>query len=109
MMVCQVMPSLQLIRATIAALLPSGDLSLQRTAFRLGVNSRSLQRHLFGMGTSYSEQVMDVRLKRACQLLEKTNMRVSEIAAELGFAHASGFSRAFMRRLKVQPRIYRKQ
>ncbi len=108
-MVCNAMPSLQLIRVTIAALLPSGDLSLRRTAWQLGINPRSLQRHLAGMGTSYSEQVMDVRLKRACQLLEKTNMRVSEIAAELGFAHASGFSRAFIRRLKVQPRIYRQR
>jgi len=102
-------PSRPVIRATIAALLPSGDASLKRTAHRLGVGVRPLQSHLAGGRTSYSEQLDDVRVKRARQLLAGTDMRISEIAKRLGFAHAGGFDRAFSRIMKIQPRAYRRQ
>lgn len=60
------------------------------------------------MGTSYSEIVAAIRLEMACRLLTETNEHISRIALSLGYAGASGFSRTFMRRMKVQPGIYRK-
>ena len=102
-------PSLYSVRAAIAASLYCGYAALQRTALHLGMSSRSLQRHLAGMGTSYSDMVAEVRLDTACHLLLESNERISEIALRLGYAGTSSFSRVFMRLTKMQPAIYRRQ
>jgi AraC-like DNA-binding protein len=57
------------------------------------------------MGTSYSELIAEVRIKTACHLLAESNERIGDIAAHSGFANASSFSRTFMRRMKIQPRV----
>ena len=97
------------VRAAIAASLCHGDTALQRTALHLGMSPRSLQRHLAGMGTSYSDMVAEVRLDTACYLLLESNERISDIALRLGYAGTSSFSRVFMRLTKMQPVIYRRQ
>ena len=68
-----------------------------------------MQRHLAEMGTSYSEMVVEVRLDTACHLLLESNERIADIALRLGYAGPSSFSRIFMRLMKVQPVIYRRQ
>jgi AraC-like DNA-binding protein len=102
-------PSRYSVRAAIAASLCHGDAALQHTALKLGVSPRSLQRHLAGMGTSYSDMVAEVRLDTACYLLLESNERISDIALRLGYAGTSSFSRVFMRLTKMQPVIYRRQ
>jgi AraC-like DNA-binding protein len=101
--------SLYSVRAAIAASLCHGDTVLQRTALQLGMSPRSLQRHLAGMGTSYSDMVAEVRLDTACYLLLESNERMSAIALRLGYAGTSSFSRVFMRLTKMQPVTYRRQ
>jgi AraC-like DNA-binding protein len=102
-------PSRYSVRAAIAASLYHGDAALQRTALQLGMSPRSLQRHLAGMGTSYSDMVAEVRLDTACHLLLESDERISEIALRLGYAGTSSFSRVFMRLTKIQPVLYRRQ
>lgn len=102
-------PSRYSVRATIAALLRHGDASLQHTARRLGISPRSLQRQLTRMGTSYSELVAEVRLDTACHLLTESDQSISSIAYSLGYSGASSFSRTFMRLMKTQPAVYRRQ
>ncbi len=48
------------------------------------------------------------RLKIACSFLESTNMKVSDIAYEVGIANANYFSRFFKQALNMTPREYRK-
>ena len=103
------LPSRYSVRAAIAASLRDGDASLRRIARQLGISSRSLQRHLAGTGTSYSELVAEVRLDTACHLLVQSNESISDIALRLGYAGASSFSRIFMRLMKIQPVAYRRQ
>jgi AraC-like DNA-binding protein len=102
-------PSRYAVRAIIAGLLRQGDASLPRAAGQLKISARSLQRHLAVMGISYSELFAEVRLDAACHLLAKSDERICDIAARLGFADASSFSRTFMRLMKLQPRAYRRQ
>lgn len=102
-------PSQYSVRATIAALLRHGDASLRHTSHQLGISPRSLQRHLTGLGTSYSEIVAEVRLELACHLLAETDQSISHISGRLGYAGPSSFSRTFMRLMKVQPVVYRRQ
>jgi len=73
------------------------------------VSARSLQRHLCELGTSYSELVAEVRLDAACRLLAESNARIADIALHLGYAGPSSFSRTFLRLMKIQPVIYRRQ
>ena len=102
-------PSRYSVRAAIAASLCHGDAALLHTALQLGLSPRSLQRHLAGMGTSYSDMVAEVRLDTACYLLLESNERISDIALRLGYAGTSSFSRVFMRLTRMQPVIYRRQ
>ena len=97
------------VRATIATLLRHGDASLQCAANRLGISPRSLQRHLTAMGKSYSEIVAEVRVDTACHLLAESDQSISSIACRLGYSGASSFSRTFMRLMKIEPVVYRRQ
>jgi len=90
-------------------LLRQGDASLHLAAHRLGISSRSLQRHLAGMGTSYSEIVAEIRLDTACYLLVESEQSISSIAGRLGYSGVSSFSRTFMRMMKIPPVVYRRQ
>ena len=51
----------------------------------------------------------DVRLDIACRLLMDSTQRLSDISKFLGYANASSFSRTFVRLMKVQPLVYRRQ
>ena len=104
------LPSSRAVRAVIvASLLRHGDATLDSTARVLKISARTLQRYLGRMGTSHSEMLADVRLDIACHLLVDSRQRLSEIAKFLGYANASSFSRTFMRSMKVQPVVYRRQ
>lgn len=51
----------------------------------------------------------EVRLDMACRLLVDSSKRLSVIARFLGYSNASSFSRTFVRLMKVQPIVYRRQ
>lgn len=61
------------------------------------------------MGTSHSEMLAEIRLNVACRLLADSSKRLSDIAKFLGYTNASSFSRTFVRLMKVQPVVYRRQ
>jgi AraC-like DNA-binding protein len=63
----------------------------------LGVSSRSLQRGLQALGTSFSEQLDAVRRARSLQLLRDRELSVREIAFMLGYADPRAFYRSFRR------------
>ena len=73
----------------------------------LNLSSRTLQRNLAEQGLKYLQLLTDVRIRQAACLLESTDMPISEIAYELGYAEASNFTRAFRRRIGVAPGAFR--
>jgi len=77
-------------------------------AVRLHPNhvSRLFQQQL---GQGFSSYLADLRLRRAADLLTRTNLSVKEVAAAVGFGHASNFYRRFVDRFGVSPREYRRQ
>ncbi|GAB2849616.1 two-component regulator propeller domain-containing protein [Hymenobacter ruber] len=60
-------------------------------------------------GQTAVEFIRDVRMKRAAQLLAQTQMRVSEIAFEVGIEDAKYFRKAFQKIYNVSPSEYAKQ
>ena len=103
------LPSAKAVRTAIVASLRHGDATLDSTARALKISGRTLQRHLASMGTSHSEMLAEIRLKVACRLLADSSRRLSDIAKFLGYANASSFSRSFVRLMKIQPVVYRRQ
>jgi len=76
-------------------------------AAELEVSPRTLQRRLAGNGMTHSQLVNQVRLSRACQLLARRDLQISDISRETGFATPSGFSRAFQAWMGASPRAFR--
>jgi transcriptional regulator GlxA family with amidase domain len=73
--------------------------------------SESHYRSLFKRQTGYSPMDYFIRLRvhKACQLLDTTNLSVKEIARSTGFNDALYFSRAFKCVIGLSPAKYRLQ
>ena len=96
------------VRRTTAELLPGGYPAIDDTAQVLDVSVRTLQRRLAELGLTYSAVVDEVRLCEAQRWLGKTDVKLGDISAKLGFKDAGSFSRAFKRWTGVEPRSFRK-
>lgn len=96
------------IRRVIARLLPAGHPTLKSVAGQLDISPRTLQRHLAKQGLTHSKLVYQVRMTRACQQLSQSDVQISEIATEVGFATPSAFSHAFQSWTGTSPRNFRK-
>lgn len=81
--------------------------SLDRVAGQLHMTPRTLRRRLQAMGTSYQQQVEQMRHAMAVDLLARTRQPVEQIATELGYADPSNFGRAFRRWTGQSPRQFR--
>jgi AraC family L-rhamnose operon transcriptional activator RhaR len=66
--------------------------------------AREFRRHL---AVSPSEWLLSARLHRACELLERTDQSITEVAFEAGFQNLGYFHRAFQRAHGQTPRQYR--
>ncbi len=66
-------------------------------ARKLRTSERSLRRRLQQMGTSYNEQLDEVRRQHAIEHVVGTTLSVNDIAYRLGFADGRSFRRAFKR------------
>lgn len=58
--------------------------------------------------TTPSDYINSVRLRRATELLDQTEMRIGEIAQQVGFDDPSYFSRLFRRTFGMSPGSYRR-
>ena len=78
-------------------------------AHEISLSTRQLNRvfaDIYGM--SFREKLIEVRLHRAAQLLEQTEMNSEKIAIAIGYKSFSGFHRAFVRYFGCTPYVYRK-
>ena len=97
----------QQVRETLWAMLPHGKPDLWRTAERMGVSARTLQRRLRVEGSSFSRVLENLRRDLSEELLSNPRLSVSEVAFLLGYSEASAFQRAFRRWRGTSPRSYK--
>lgn len=105
-------------RLTLARVLQKIDQSLDDPDFNaeemariLRMSRRNLDRLLAGCGTSFARLLMDRRLRRAVDFLEKpeaAGSSVTQVALAVGFENHSFFSRKFRERFGSSPRDFRK-
>lgn len=91
------------VRRTVLLLLPSGRCSIEQVANHLGVVCRTVQRRLSEQGLSFSEVVNTQRLELATRYVKQSDRPLTDVAALLGFAASSGFSRWYQGQFGCSP------
>lgn len=61
------------------------------------------------LGMSIKEFIMDIRLKRGAQLLEESDLTISEISDRIGFNNPKYFSICFKKHFELTPTEFRKK
>ncbi|GGQ82726.1 AraC family transcriptional regulator [Couchioplanes azureus] len=95
------------VRDLVEVLLPTGRCGVERVARTLGMDRRTLHRHLTATGNTFTSMVDDVRAGLAERYLSHERYRLTEISELLGFAAPSAFSRWFRHRFGDSPRRWR--
>ncbi len=86
------------------------DLSLSVIADELYVSTSTLSR-LFKkkMGTYFADYVSHLRVQRSLELLEFTDLSLTQIALECGFSNSGYYSRIFSKEMGEPPSAYREK
>ncbi len=84
------------------------NLSIQSVADELGLD-RSYLHRIFkaATGASPQEYLLDLRIRKACDLLQRTDLSVSIISRSVGYEDTLYFSRLFKKKKGVSPTGYR--
>lgn len=91
----------------VKVLLPTGRCNMERVALRLGLQTRTLHRHLKDKGTTFSQLVDETRRDLARRYVAWSDRPMLEIAVALGFSETSAFSRWFSQAFKQTPTAMR--
>jgi two-component system, response regulator YesN len=84
------------------------DLTLASAAAQLHVNTSYLSGHFKReTGLGFSTFINEQKINKSKDLLEKTNLRLLEIADLCGFEDQSYFTKVFSKRVGMSPREYR--
>lgn len=84
-------------------------LSMDELEAVFGYSPRQLQRLIHtSSGRTYRELVSDLKIKRAEELLSKSNMSLNEIAEKCGYSDERTFSFAFKRQKGITPSAYKR-
>jgi AraC family transcriptional regulator of adaptative response / methylphosphotriester-DNA alkyltransferase methyltransferase len=86
----------------------SRPLTVDDLARRVATSPRQLRRAFSEIGgTSFRRFLTEVRMRHAGDLLESTDMPVSEVGRRVGYPGAAQFTKAFKRAYAVTPSEYR--
>ena len=95
------------VRQLIATELRHGRPSSVSVARKLHMSRRTLVRRLEAEGTSFTDQLEELRRQLALRFVTMRTLPLGEITALLGFSHVQGFHRAFKRWTGQTPLRYR--
>ncbi len=99
----------QSIRSMVRQLLPTGRTGLGVVAGQLNLHPKTLQRRLADEGTTFAVLVDRVRKEAAGRYLRDTQVSLSHLARELGYAEQSVLTRSCQRWFGCGPADYRKR
>jgi AraC-like DNA-binding protein len=90
-------------------LLPTGQCSVEQVARSLGVDRRTIHRHLAREGDTFSSVVESTRHSLADQLVRHGRRPLGEVAELVGFSSQSNFTRWFRRSFGTSPSQWRRR
>jgi AraC-like DNA-binding protein len=85
------------VRELVVTLLSTGKCTLDLVAQHLGVDRRTVHRHLASEDQRFAEIVDAVRLEIAARYMKDPKRTLAEVSSLLGFSAPSGFSRWYRR------------
>lgn len=87
--------------------LDSAQLSVEELSRHVCMSHASLYRKIVDLtGETPVEYIRSVKLNKAVELLERSNMKISEIGYAVGFASPNYFTRAFRAKFNLSPSEY---
>lgn len=87
-----------------------GQINLEEMARTMGMGMRPFFQKIRDItGKTPAEVVRDMRLKNACVLLKRTNINMSELANNVGFATGEHFITVFKEKFGISPSEYRQK
>lgn len=96
-------PMTNQVRDLVVLLLGTGTCTVERAAEHLGVDRRTIHRHLAREGETFSGVVESVRRELAARYVRDQQQPLGDVSAALGFAAPSSFSRWYRQRFGVSP------
>ena len=86
------------------------DLSLDEVARKIATSRRQLQRIYLEIGnTTFRDQLTQVRMERAAEMLSRNGVTVREVASRVGYRQAAQFAKAFRLHHGMSPSEYRRR
>lgn len=98
-----------ILRQILPSYMRDGDIKIEMIAEILDLSIRSLQRQLAQRGLCYRDLLEQVRFQMALNMLKQGDLKLIEIAIDLGYGHAASFTRAFHRWAGTSPKKFREQ
>jgi AraC-like DNA-binding protein len=95
------------VRQLVYEQLPTGRCAAEQAASSIGMDRRTLHRHLGRFGETFSSIVDEVRSDLALRYLEERRRSLNEVALLLGFSAPSALSRWFRNRFGCSPTSWR--
>ena len=95
------------VRQFVRALLPSGRCSIEQVAQHLGMDRRTVHRHLASDAETFFSTVDAVRVELATRYLTTTDRPLAEVADVLGFSGLSALARWFSGRFDCSTSAWR--
>jgi LacI family transcriptional regulator len=85
-------------------------LGVDEVAAAAGLSRSVLQRRFRKiLGKTVHQEILDIRLKRACTLLAETDLPLIEVAEQAGFTHQEYLGVVFRTRLGMTPAQFRRE
>ncbi|MDE5862025.1 MAG: AraC family transcriptional regulator [Ruminococcus sp.] len=89
---------------------PSKTWSVEEICYNMNISRTYFHRlYKLAFGVTYIQDVIENRLKYACELLKNTDLSISEIAEKCGYETDSYFMRQFRQYRNCTPSEYRRK
>ena len=86
------------------------ELTLGSVAGYVGLNEKYFStRFTREEGMTFSNYVMEVRIRKAKELMDQTNLKIYEISQSVGYNSVEHFTRVFKKVCKISPGSYRRE
>lgn len=95
------------VRELVRRLLPTGAATLELVAAQFALHTKTLQRRLGAEGTTFAQLVDQVRKETAVRYLRDTDLGLTHLSRELGYAEQSVLSRSCVRWFGQSPAAHR--
>jgi len=97
------------VRKLVFALLPTGNCGAEQVSRQLGIDRKTMHRHLTAYGENYLSIVDGVRVDLVSRYCRNNERPLSDVAVLLGFSSPSAFSRWFSARFGCNVSAWRRQ